>query len=222
MRKSEKKQKYKIMKGFYGKSHRFKEQLLLFAAMVMFMALPFTTKAQNGSASAPFPIRTAQQLTSLAQRINAGGTFYFNPADSLYYASNGSGYISIPNGGESRNFKLVADINLNAGDMASCDGVLPSGATAWIVLGNSEFPGKKALVNFFAKNFLDFFELLLFYICFKLFYKSMFLPAAALPAQKHNDSAGGFICTNSKPEAYKTKSALQTKNIASQNHKEPV
>ena len=136
MRKSEKKQK----KGSTGKAidSRNNYFLLLFAAMVMFMALPFTTKAQNGSASAPFPIRTAQQLTSLAQRINAGGTFYFNPADSMYYTSNGSGYVSIPNGGESQNFKLVADINLNAGDMASCDGVLPSGATAWIVLGNSD------------------------------------------------------------------------------------
>ncbi len=118
-------------------NHRFKKQLL-FAAMVLFSALPFTVKAQDGSSTDPFPIKTAQQLTSLAQRINAGGTFYFNPADSMYYASTGTGYVSIPNAGEDRYFKLTDDIALNSGDMASCDGVLPSGATAWIVLGNSD------------------------------------------------------------------------------------
>ena len=56
----------------------------------------------------------------------------------MYYASTGTGYVSIPNAGEDRYFRLVADIALNSGDMASCDGVLPSGATAWIVLGNSD------------------------------------------------------------------------------------
>ena len=103
--------------------------------MVMFSALPFTVKAQDGSSTAPFPIRTAQQLTSLAQRINAGGTFYFNPADSMYVTANATGRVAIANKGEGFFFKLVADIELNSGDVAASEGT--GSYTQWVPIGNS-------------------------------------------------------------------------------------
>ena len=115
-------------------NHRFKKQLL-FAAMVMFTALPFTVKAQDGSSTDPFPIKTVQQLTSLAQRINAGGTFYFNPADSMYVTANATGRVAIANKGEGFFFKLVADIELNSGDVAASEGT--GSYTQWVPIGNS-------------------------------------------------------------------------------------
>lgn len=112
---------------------------LMIAAM-LFLAAPAALKAQapDGSESNPFPIKTVHQLTSLAERINAGGTFYFNPDDSTY-TTTVTAY-SIPNMGQGKFFKLVDDITMNSGDVASCDGVLATGWTAWPTLGTLAHP----------------------------------------------------------------------------------
>lgn len=124
------------MKKLYNVQSKFMKQVIVLA-MVLIAALPAVMKAQDGSESNPFPIKTAHQLTTLAERVNAGSEFYFNPADSVYYPNTGTGYVTIPAGASNMYFKLVADITLNNGDVAACDGVLATGWTAWPVLGNS-------------------------------------------------------------------------------------
>lgn len=110
------------------------------AAVVLMSVAPVTVKAQtpDGTEENPFPIRTAAQLTSLAQRVNSGLDFYFNPADSLY-KSTGTAANKIPYMGQGKFFKLVADITLNPGDVASSDGDA-TGLDPWIMLGTYAYP----------------------------------------------------------------------------------
>ena len=122
------------MKNF----NKFRLKMAAFAAVVLMCAAPAAVKAQGtigSSASNPFPIKTPGQLTSLAERVNAGGSFYFDPADSLYYADNGTGRVLIANKAQDAFFKLTADIELNTADVASSEGV--GSFNVWTPIGNT-------------------------------------------------------------------------------------
>ena len=68
------------------KINNFCLRMAAFAAVVLMCAAPAAVKAQGtigSSASNPFPIKTPGQLTSLAERVNAGGSFYFDPESCM-------------------------------------------------------------------------------------------------------------------------------------------
>ena len=135
-----KKKNYEIMKKMLEikKINNLCLRMAAFAAVVLMCAAPAALKAQGtigSSASNPFPIKTPGQLTSLAERVNAGGSFYFDPADSLYYADNGTGRVLIANKAQDAFFKLTADIELNTADVASSEGV--GSFNVWTPIGNT-------------------------------------------------------------------------------------
>ncbi|MBR4217892.1 MAG: hypothetical protein IKR71_02455, partial [Bacteroidales bacterium] len=109
--------------------------LLWFALMCALVGV----NAQTGTATDPYPIKTKAQLVSLAQRINAGGVFYFNPADSTYATSGDDSY-KINNMAEGSCFKLVADIVINHGDMGTYNGLLGDGQMRWTPIGTDAHP----------------------------------------------------------------------------------
>ena len=117
--------------------HKFKKQVL-FIIMVFFAAFPFVMKAQStigSSASNPFPISTAEQLTSLATCVNSGGVFYYDPADSKYYSESGTDRVLIADKAQGSFFKLTANIELNTADVASSEGV--GSFNSWTPIGNT-------------------------------------------------------------------------------------
>ena len=117
--------------------HKFKKQVL-FIIMVFFAAFPFVMEAQStigSSASNPFPISTAEQLTSLATCVNSGGVFYYDPADSKYYSESGTDRVLIADKAQGSFFKLTANIELNTADVASSEGV--GSFNSWTPIGNT-------------------------------------------------------------------------------------
>lgn len=109
---------------------------IMVALFALVIAAPASLVGQtiDGSEANPFPIGTKAQLTSLAERINAGGTFFFDTADSLFKDTGGPGTVSVNPMGEGSFFRLVADITLNTGDVASCDGD-GTGLDPWTPIG---------------------------------------------------------------------------------------
>ncbi len=113
-------------------------KVVLMAMVMLFFVAPNALKAQGtGTEADPFLISTAEQLTSLAECVNTGGSFYFDPEDSKYYADNATGRVLVPANASQVYFRLTADIELNSGDVASCDGVT-TGKNVWPVLGNAD------------------------------------------------------------------------------------
>ncbi len=149
-------------KGHRGCSAlRWNIMALLLAMLLLVPAVSspvFGQSSPDGTPSNPYPIRTKAQLRTLAERVNAGGDFYFDPADSTYKTTGDARY-RIPNGADQTCFKLVSDIKVNEGDVASCDGVKATGWTDWTPIGinghrfNGTFDGDFHIVSgVFLKN----------------------------------------------------------------------
>ncbi|MBQ3734131.1 MAG: hypothetical protein II859_09250, partial [Bacteroidales bacterium] len=111
-----------------------KKHLLLTLSICFALVMSAMAQTPDGTEANPYPIRTKAQLISLAERVNAGGEFYFTPTDSTY-ATTGANQYKIPDGALNTCFKLVDDIEFNSGDVAACAGVKQSGWTEWIRLG---------------------------------------------------------------------------------------
>lgn len=116
--------------------------IFMFQFVMLLLLLPNLLKAQTigSSADNPFPISTVLQLASLAEQVNEGGVFYYEPTDGKYYDQNATGRVAIANMAEGAYFKLMNDIVSNAGDVASCDGVKASGWYPWTMIGIEGHP----------------------------------------------------------------------------------
>ena len=101
---------------------------LLVLSFTMLMAFAgMSVKAQNqtppdGTQNNPYPIKNKAALESLRDRMNSGGDFYFNPADSMFVTTSpGGSATNLKN--QAKYYKLMSDIDLNPGkNVAACDG----------------------------------------------------------------------------------------------------
>ena len=121
------------MKKLNNLQPKFMKAVLMTMVMLFFVA-PNALKAQGtGTEADPFLISTKAQLEALRDRVNASTKFYHD--GTTFVATNGSGYTEIAAGGRGKYFKLTADIVLNSGNVAGCDGVKDPSWTEWTPIG---------------------------------------------------------------------------------------
>ena len=110
--------------------------ITLFTTILMMNVVRINAQTQDGTQEHPFQISTAEQLKSLAARVNTGSDFYFEPSDGKYYASNATGRVRIYASSSNVYYELTADISLNDANVSGCDGD-STGLNKWDPIGNS-------------------------------------------------------------------------------------
>lgn len=117
--------------------------------------LPLIAKAQtveDGSEAHPFLIENEQELWDFHDCMVPGSQFYFYNGSYQMTRPDGTAgtdYFVIPTGGRDTYFKLTADIVINRGNVAGCDGVKDSTWKAWTPMEvfNGHFDGDYHVVS---------------------------------------------------------------------------
>ena len=117
-------------------------------AMTLVVWMPSAKgQTQDGTAEHPYLIQNEEQLRHFAQCINSTSTFYWNSDNGDFSTTRPTNYRTITNV-TGVHYKLNANINLNGGDVAGCDGN-SDGLTAWEPIRGfaGDFDGNYKLIS---------------------------------------------------------------------------
>ena len=108
--------------------------LLVVVVLMVPMNLSHAQTVEDGTEEHPFLIEDIQQLKDLSMCVNSGKTFFYT--NGTFDTTQVEGAITILPGGLNKYFRLTADIVLNTGNVAGCNGVKEDDWEEWVPIGD--------------------------------------------------------------------------------------